>query len=164
MPRLFCFSEGGRIHSVVIAGLQTRIPPHTSAYYDRLSKETNSCAAAPKTVKDIPLPPRCRCLFRTGRQLHLPVSSLLAYKAFRGIRSWPLFIFSDGGPLTRVRLVQEVQRELSSAGLDCSVFTGHSFRIAAASTAKARDVDDSTIKELGWWKSKVLRGVHKDAC
>ena len=57
--------------------------------------------------------------------------------------------------------MQEVQRELSSAGLDCSGFTGHSFRIAAASTAKARDVDDSTIKELGWWKSKAFEAYIK---
>ena len=107
--------------------------------------------------------------FRRGADIYLglsandifPVSSLLAYMAFRGTRSGPLFIFSDGCLLSRVRLVQEVQRALSSAGIDCSGFTGHSFRIGATTTAKARGIDYSTIKELGRWKSKAVEAYIK---
>ena len=44
------------------------------------------------------------------------VLSLLAYMAVKA-RSGLLFIFSDFCPLSRVRLVQEVQRPLSSAGV-----------------------------------------------
>ncbi|XP_062503959.1 uncharacterized protein LOC134180788 [Corticium candelabrum] len=76
------------------------------------------------------------------------VSSLLAYMVDRSARSGPFFIFIDSCPLSSVRLVQEVQRALSPAGLDCSGYTGHSFQIGAATTAKALDIDDSSIKKL----------------
>ncbi|XP_062503943.1 uncharacterized protein LOC134180772 [Corticium candelabrum] len=76
------------------------------------------------------------------------VSSFLAYMVDRSARSGPFFIFIDSCPLSSVRLVQEVQRALSSAGLDCSGYTGHSFQIGAATTAKALDIDDSSIKKL----------------
>ncbi len=78
-----------------------------------------------------------------------PVSSILVYIAVKGTRSGPLFIFSDCCSLSLVRLVQEVQRALSSAGIDCFGFTGHSFLIGAATTATARGIHDSSTKELG---------------
>ena len=70
-----------------------------------------------------------------------PVSSLLADTAVRGNRLGPRFIFSDSCPLSRVRLMQKVQWALSSARLDCSRFTSHSFRIGTATTANARGID-----------------------
>ena len=45
--------------------------------------------------------------------------------------------------------VSEVQRLLVSEGMSCKGFTGHSFRIGAATTAKAKGVADSTLKTLG---------------
>ena len=62
------FSEGGRIHLVIIVCLLPPISPHTSRYYDRFSREPNNCASAPQAVKDRPLPLRCRCLSWTERQ------------------------------------------------------------------------------------------------
>ncbi len=42
---------------------------------------------------------------------------------------------------------------LSLAGVDAARYTGHSFRIGAATTAAANGVNDATIQILGRWKS-----------
>ena len=64
----------------------------------------------------------------------------------------PLFTFSDDRSLTRQRLSSTVQSMLHSAGYTGS-YSGHSFRIGAATTAAARGVPDYLIKTLGWWSS-----------
>ena len=44
----------------------------------------------------------------------------------------------------------------STAGFDSNHFSGHSFRIGAASTAAAKGVAESTIQTLGCWKASVF--------
>ena len=53
------------------------------------------------------------------------------------------------------RLVQAVQAALAHVGVDPSSYTGHSFRIGAATTAAARGLEDSVIKTLGRWESSA---------
>lgn len=91
-------------------------------------------------------------LGRTGLDL-CPVKALLNYLVVRGTRVGPLFQFQDGRFLTRLRLVEELWRVLSEAGIDSSKFSGHSFRIGAATTAAAKGMEDSVIKTLGRWRS-----------
>ena len=86
-----------------------------------------------------------------------PVSALLAYMVKRGNRPGPLFMFQDGRPLTRPRFVSEVRKALLSAGIDPKPYSGHSFRIGAATTAAKQGVEDSTIKMLGHWKSSAYQ-------
>ena len=68
----------------------------------------------------------------------------------------PLFTFSDDRSLTRQRLSSTVQSILHSAGYTGS-YSGHSFRIDAATTAAAREVPDYLIQTLGWWSSDSYR-------
>ena len=86
-----------------------------------------------------------------------PVSALLAFVAVRPDREGPLFVFQDGSFLTRDRLVMAVRATLQSAGVDASGYSGHSFRIGAATTAARRGVEDSTIKTLGRWESAAYQ-------
>ena len=81
--------------------------------------------------------------FRLGVTLYLgitrdivcPVKSMAAYLAVRSREQGPLFLYQDGSPLTRGRLVVVVREALSQMGLDSSNYAGHSFRIGAATTA-----------------------------
>ena len=76
-----------------------------------------------------------------------PVTAILAYIAVRPAVNGPLFVFKDGSFLTRDRLVAAIRRALTSAGINTSGFSGHSFR----------GVEDSTIKMLGRWESSAYQ-------
>ena len=47
----------------------------------------------------------------------------------------------------------DVKQALTATGLDVKGYSGHSFRIGAATTAAAKGVEDSVIKMLGRWES-----------
>ena len=81
-----------------------------------------------------------------------PVAAMLAYLPLRGQAQGPLFMLS-GHCLTREMLVHWLRNTLSAAGVEASQFSGHSFRIGAASTAAARGVAETTIQTLGRWES-----------
>ena len=49
--------------------------------------------------------------------------------------------------------MKELQSGLQSRGITASAYTGHSFRIKAATTAAARGIPDFLIKTLGRWES-----------
>ena len=83
--------------------------------------------------------------------------AVLAYMAIRPRIPGPLFIHSDGTPLTRPKLVTEVRGALTGDGMDLSRYTGHSFRIGAASSAAQAGVPDSLIQTLGRWRSSAFQ-------
>lgn len=91
---------------------------------------------------------------RTGDDL-CPVAALLQYLSLRGSRQGPLFIRADGNPLTKAKFVSAVRSAMMEAKLPASDYTGHSFRIGAATTAAAAGLDDSIIQTLGRWKSSA---------
>ena len=94
---------------------------------------------------------------KTGNDL-CPVSAMLAYVAIRGFREGPLFRFVDGRPLTKDRFIHHLRSALTGVGIDSSLYSGHSFRIGAATTAAEKGVEDSTIRALGRWKSDAYLG------
>ena len=46
-----------------------------------------------------------------------------------------------------------MREALQLSGVDITQYSGHSFRIGAASTAAAVGIEDSLIKTLGRWES-----------
>ena len=66
----------------------------------------------------------------------------------RGPGRGPLFPFKDIRPLTRQRLVSRMRE-------DRHRYSGHSFRIGAATTVACRGMQDSLIKIMGRWESVV---------
>lgn len=94
-------------------------------------------------------------LGRTNSDL-CPIVAVLSYLAVRGNGPGPLFRFNDGKPLTRQRLVAQVRLALQARGIDNSRYSGHSFRIGAATSAAAAGVEDSTIQMLGRWQSSAF--------
>ena len=81
---------------------------------------------------------------RTGSDV-CPVAAVFSYILVRGQRGGPLFQFADGHFLTRQRFVAAVRDALGRAGVECSQYCGHSFRIGAATMAADRGI----IKALG---------------
>ena len=83
------------------------------------------------------------------------MSSGLYHKilAARGSQPGPLFLHATGSPLTRSSLVQMMRRALQQAGIDPSLYNGHSFRIGAATTAASSGIEDALIQTLGCWQS-----------
>lgn len=65
-----------------------------------------------------------------------PVASLLSYMVQRGNKPGPFFVFQDGRPLTRARFVTEFRAAVAAAGIDPKPYSGHSFRIGAATTVE----------------------------
>ena len=103
--------------------------------------------------------------FRKGISIYLgrtyadlcPVAAILAYIAVRPSITGPLFVFKDGSHLTREKLVCCVRQALSAAGMDTKGYSGHSFRIGAATTAALKGVEESVIKMLGRWESSAYQ-------
>lgn len=91
---------------------------------------------------------------RTGTAL-CPVSAILNYLAVRPGGEGPLLVHADGSPLTRDQFVQKVKKALKIAKIDPSSYSGHSFRIGAASAAAAAGVPAYFIKMLGRWESEA---------
>ena len=101
--------------------------------------------------------------FRQGVTIYLgrtycqicPVSAVLRYLVERRSMPGPLFTFRDGKFLTRERFVLAVREALATTGMDTSKYSGHSFRIGAATTAAERGIQDSLIKTIGRWESSA---------
>ena len=97
------------------------------------------------------------CLGATQSVL-CPVKAMLGYLVIRPQSAGPLFLFRDGSTLLRPRLVRALHQALQAAGVNCSGYSGHSFRIGAATTATRAGVSNSLIKKLGRWKSPYTFG------
>ena len=85
-----------------------------------------------------------------------PVAAILSFLVVRPSHlSGPLLQFADGTTLTRSFLITAVKRALSTAGIDPSRYSGHSFRIGAATSAALAGLPDHTINMLGRWESSA---------
>ena len=93
------------------------------------------------------------------------VAAMLAYLAVRGFDHSPLLRSEDGHPLTHSKLVSLLRATLTAAGIDPTHYSGHSFRIGAATTAAANGISDSTVQTLGRWTSdsylRYIRMPHQ---
>jgi len=99
--------------------------------------------------------------FGAGLTIHLgatgdnlcPIAAMLGYLAVRPSTPGPIFLFSDGSTLSKPRLIRALRQVLQQVGVDDSSYSGHSFRIGAATTAAQVGMSDALIKTLGRWKS-----------
>ena len=100
------------------------------------------------------------CLGRTESAV-CPIKALLSYLAIWKTAPGPLFISENGVPLTRAHFKTLLSATLKKAGLDDSKYNTHSFRIGAATSAKAVGISDMHIQLLGRWKSSAFQGYIK---
>lgn len=85
-----------------------------------------------------------------------PVSALMSYLHVRGPTPGPLFLLLNGMPLTKSRLNTRLQHILKQCGWP-GVFTLHSFRVGAATTAASLGFPDYLIQALGRWTSDAYK-------
>ena len=85
-----------------------------------------------------------------------PVAAILSFMTIRPSHlTGPLLRFLDGSTLTRTFLISTVKRALATASIDPTRYSGHSFRIGAATSAALAGMPDHTIKMLGRWESSA---------
>ena len=64
------------------------------------------------------------------------------------------FYFAKGlDPSTQKAYISSVRRALSGIGLQTSLYSGHSFRIGAATIAADQGIGDALTKTMGRWES-----------
>jgi len=85
-----------------------------------------------------------------------PVAAIQAYATSRGDSPGAFFRSVDGTPLTKAHFVARFREALSMAGVRVGGYSGHSFRIGAATTAAQAGVPDSVIQALGRWTSSAF--------
>ena len=69
----------------------------------------------------------------------------------------PLFVLSDGTPLSARVARAYLQRALRAVGVTPDQFTCHSFRIGRASEMRRQRYDDSSIMKAGRWSSSAYK-------
>ena len=84
------------------------------------------------------------------------VGALIQYLHLHASTPSPLFLLSDGTPLNGQWLSSTIQPILSSARVP-GCFTGHSFRIRAATFAASRGLPDHLVNTLGRWSSNAYQ-------
>ena len=89
-----------------------------------------------------------------------PYHSMTTYIALASPKdpcTTPLFCFSNGRPLTRLRLLKHLRRQLQRAGYHPHRFNTHSFRIGGATSVAEDGASQATIQHLGRWRSQAYR-------
>ena len=84
-----------------------------------------------------------------------PVTAVLCFLAIRHVRDGPLFIWSNGSPLTQQHFVRAVRTILAEAKVDRTAYSGHSFCIGTATSAARAGIPAHVIKMLGCWESEA---------
>ena len=91
----------------------------------------------------------------TGDEL-CPVEAVKSYVACRGTSPGGFFSCESGTPLTKPMFVNSVRTALMRAGILQTGYSGHSFRIGAATAAAQAGLPDSVIQALGRWSSSAF--------
>ena len=69
----------------------------------------------------------------------------------------PLFVLENGTVLSRAAFLEMLSAACMQAGVPPRGYTGHSFRIGAATTAAKRNVPEYLIQHLGRWSSDCFK-------
>ena len=101
-----------------------------------------------KCSKTDPFRQGCFIYLGRGHSSICLIAALMAYVHVRGPTPGRLFVHQDGQPLSRVQLPHFLQSTYSAAEIPGS-FSGHSFRIVAATTAAQQGPPDHLIKIMG---------------
>ena len=67
-----------------------------------------------------------------------------------------MFVHADGSPLTAYQFRHMLKKGLEALGVPALGFSGHSFRIGAATSAALNGLSIPVVQSLGRWKSSAV--------
>ena len=87
-----------------------------------------------------------------------PHKSMINYLRFRSSSSplSPLFLTSGNLPLSQSRFKYYLKQVVIKCGLSPQLYSGHSFRIGAATSAANQGISSSSLQQLGRWSSAAF--------
>ncbi len=85
-----------------------------------------------------------------------PVQALLKYLKLRGTKSGPLFIHSNGLPVSRDEVAEILKQTLMLINEDPTQYNTHSFRIGRLCSAAENGATETQLRLLGRWKSNAF--------
>lgn len=85
-----------------------------------------------------------------------PVRSVTHYLTLRPPLGHCLFVHADGTPLTAYQFRHMLKKCLEILGVPTSGFSGHSFRIGAATSAALQGMSIPDIQSAGRWRSAAV--------
>ena len=91
----------------------------------------------------------------TRKPKHCPVKALKRYLDLRGSLSGPLFLLSNGKPVTSCIFATYFRNVLDWVGLSPRFYKAHSFRIGACSEAILQGMPQESVMALGRWSSRA---------
>ena len=81
----------------------------------------------------------------------------MEYLARKGSSPGALFQWDNRVPMSKTKFVEAVCQALTAASLPAKDYSGHSFRIGAATTAATAGLEDSSIQTLGRWRNSAYQ-------
>ena len=109
-----------------------------------------------KASKTDPFRKGCYLYIGLGRPPLCALSAIMNYLPLRGQSPGPLFLLSNGQPLSHTLLTHWLKDIFAAAGIQGS-FSSHSFRIGAATVAARMGVPDHLIQAVGRWNSDAYK-------
>ena len=109
-----------------------------------------------KASKTDPFRQGCFIYVGQGSTVLCAIQAVLDYLALRGKTPGPLFLLSNGQPLSRQLVTDRLRSIIQSAGLPGN-YSSHSFRIGAATMAAKAGLPDHLIQVLGRWRSDAYK-------
>lgn len=91
-------------------------------------------------------------IYKTGKKF-CPHKALKRYVKLRGHHLGPLFLTSEGSPVSTMLFSRSFSKVIEFIGLSPRVYKPHSFRIGACSQAILSGMPVSTVMALGRWSS-----------
>jgi len=149
----FCFL---RIGEIAVKNEQ-KVIQRGDIKLEQVDSENVNMTVILKYYKHSDLQPKTLFISSVKQNALCPVSALMNYLKISGHTSGPLFKFRCGTPVSSYFFKSSLKLLLQFIGLNTNLYTGHSFRIGAATSAAARGVPLAVIQHMGRWKSNAFQ-------
>lgn len=118
-----------------------------------------------KASKTDPMRQGCTIRYFAVKGVICPVESLHKFLQLRLLLNRdpqsPLFILPDGAPLSRSLFLSMLNTACRQAGIPPEGYSGHSFRIGAATACAKHHVPEHLIQTMGRWSSSCYKTYIK---